>query len=176
MSKFFSACLDFFKNLFPKKDCSSPQDDPVPDLHHILRYIKPTGFQNGKVNGSEFLKKPDHKGTSVNWIEYFAGNLENQIEEIRTRRRIEYRKNGGLVRLNVGTVKKFVGEETKKVLPNEVLLSIVQDPLKATKDYPEDLSHALITNVPTFKDSQGEFIGDLIRQCVIDVHPAVSNK
>lgn len=166
----------FLKRIFWGKSSSPLVGDTVPDLDHILRYIKPTGLQNGKPNGSEFLKKHGHQGTSVNWVEYFKGTIEEQIEEIRLRRRLDHKKNGRLARLNVGNTKEFIAKESEKTLPNKVLLSIVKDPLLATELHLEDPSHSLIKGVPTIGDAHGELIGDLIRQCVIDMHPAIVEK
>lgn len=176
MNELFSAWLAFLKTVFSRKPRFSPQHNLVPEQDHILRYIKPMGFQNGTVSGSEFLKKPNHQGTSVNWIEYFTGTLEQQIEEIRLRRRLEYKKTGALARLNVRRMKEFVAQETEKILPTKVLLSVVKDPLEASDDHQEDRSHALIKDVPSLHDAHAELVGDLIRQCVIDTHPAIVNK
>ena len=57
------------------------KDDPIPDTDHILRYIKGTGHQDGIVNGGEFLKKPNDRGTSINWMEAFSGLKTNRLRK-----------------------------------------------------------------------------------------------
>ena len=146
---------------------------PVPPTDHVLRYIRPTAVEDdGTINGSGFLKKPDHKGTSVNWIEYFKGNLECQVDQIRRKARMTYAKTGLLARLNVGIICSHVLEKTA----NDYDLKIVKDPLEETEEDEEDPSHALIKGTPSINDLQGEYVGDLIVECIIDTFPATPKR
>lgn len=118
------------------------KDDLVPDSDHVLRYIKPSGIQDDVINGSEFLKRPNEEEVSVNWIEYFQGTLESQIEKIRQKARLTYARTGRLARLNVGQTCSYVLEETNRTFN----LSVVKDRLPEDKEngFEEDPSHALI--------------------------------
>ena len=66
---------------------------PLPDADHILRHVKPTAFDNGRVQGAAFgwmPKQPDD-GLSVNWIEHADGATQDEkIQFIRTRRRRDH--------------------------------------------------------------------------------------
>lgn len=68
-------------------------NDPVPDSDHILRYVKPTSIHEGVIIGDAFLGRSSEEDPSVNWIEYFPGDLDNKLSEIRKRRRVINRSN-----------------------------------------------------------------------------------
>ena len=51
-------------------------------------------------------------------------------------------------------------------------ISIVQDPLDAEGEYPSDPSHALMRDIPSVDEPEGEAVGDLIAECIIETFPA----
>lgn len=173
---FWKNLSDWLLSFFKGENTNPPetQDWVIPDSNHILRYIKPSAIHDGAINGSEFLKRPKDEGTSVNWIEYFQGTLEKQIEEIRKKARLEYKKTGLLARLSVGQACSYVLEKSNSTFN----LSVVKDPLPEDeeKGFEEDKSHALIKGTPTLGDLQGEYVGDLIEKCIIDTFPAIPDK
>ena len=52
-------------------------------------------------------------------------------------------------------------------------LRIVHDPLEAKEGFDADPSHAEIIGLPPGDSDQAVLVGDLIAECVIDMHPAV---
>jgi hypothetical protein len=150
---------------------SSDEDRIVADDHHVLRYVGGSHIDQGIIGGGGFLRKPTEDYPSVNWLECFAAPLGNQVEEVRSRKRISYKKTARLARLNVGRTRSHVSENS----PDKLELSFVKDPLVAEppKFELDDPSHALMEGPPTVDTPEGEMIGDLIAQTIIDDFPAL---
>ena len=149
--------------------------DPVPDTDHILRYVGGSHVdvtEHGQpyLAGSGFIAKPkDHNRPSYNWLECMEGTLEQQVQQVRDATRLNYRPKGKLARLNVGQVRGHVESNTA----DRRAIAVLHDPLDPEDSMPADPSHAIMTNVPDENDPEGELIGDLIAECIIDVFPAV---
>lgn len=143
--------------------------DDLPAADHIVRYVKPSMIEeDGAPNGSEFRlrpNRPDETGLSVNWLEAFVGDKSHQISEVRRLYRLKVRKTGRFAELNIGSVQAKVAEELET-------LRIVHDPLDAKDDFDADPSHAEITGLPPGDSPEAEMIGDIIAECVLDMHPA----
>ncbi len=143
----------------------------LPSDDHIVRYVKPSMIQeDGTVDGSDFRlrsTKPGEVGLSVNWLEALGPGKAHQLAEVRRLCRLRLRPSGRFAEMNVGTVVCNVAVELDT-------LRIVQDPLEATVEYDEDPSHAEIIGLPQGDSDQSALIGDLIAECVIGIHPAVS--
>ena len=103
-------------------------------------------------------------------MECFFGDLDTQIDQIRRRRRISYGATALLARLNVGFSSTYVFLND----PNSLRILFVLDPLDqdVAKQYPEDESHSLMVGVPKIDTPEGELVGDLLAECVIDSYPA----
>ena len=153
-------------------DQRSQEPEFLPDENHILRYVKPLAIDDGVIGGGAFLGRYAGDDPSVNWVECFPGDLNNQISEIRKKARITYAATGLLARLNVGNTCSHVLKETNK----EHNLTVIKDALEAKNNFEEDPSHALMKGVPSVEDMHGEFVGDLIAECIIDHFPAVLKK
>ena len=112
-----------------KRNSLPPQPQtPLPDTDHVLRYIGRRHVDNGVVNGSGFMRRPqEDTPPSVNWMECFPLPIENQVWEISARRRIRYEKRGLLVRINVGHTMRHVEENA--TIP--ITLAFLHDPLPA---------------------------------------------
>jgi hypothetical protein len=143
---------------------------PVPDDHHVLRYIAPRHVENGVVNGEGFLKRPGEDASSVNWLEHFDSPLENQVEGVRSAARLRYAKTGQLARLQVGATATYVRQNS----PDGLQLSFVHDPLPVDGDFVADPSHALIKGVPVADSVEAALIKDLLADCILPpLFPAV---
>ncbi|MFZ1747311.1 MAG: hypothetical protein WBO24_04710 [Nitrospirales bacterium] len=151
-------------------DQRSQEPEFLPDEGHILRYVKPSAIDDGVIGGGAFLGRYVGDDPSVNWVECFPGVLNNQISEIRKKSRITYAATGRLARLNIGKTRSHVSEKTN----NEHNLNVIKDALEANNNYEEDPSHALMKGVLSVDDIYGEFVGDLIAECIIDSFPAVA--
>ena len=148
--------------------------DAVPDQHHVLRYIGGRHIDvdaDGRpvVLGGGFISRPrDNNRPSYNWLECLHGSLNEQVQQVRGAARIRYGATGRLARLNVGSVVRAA--RAGSVTGRDIAL--LQDPLDAEGGWPPDPSHAVMTNVPDQDDPDGELIGDLIANCVLDSFPA----
>lgn len=143
--------------------------DDLPAADHIVRYVKPSMIEeDGTPNGSEFRlrpNRPDETGLSVNWLEAFAGDKSHQIAEVRRLYRLAVRKTGRFAELNIGNVRGKLAEELET-------LRIVHDPLDAEAGFDADPSHAEITGLPPGDSPEADMIGDIIAECVVDMHAA----
>ena len=144
--------------------------DSLPGGDHVVRYVKRSVIQDdGTADGSGFLlrsDRPDETGLSVNWLEAFRPGKRHQLDEVRRLFRLRRRPSGRFAELNVGTVVQHVAGELET-------LQIVHDPLAATGEFEADPSHAEFTGLPPGDSHQAMLVGDLIAECVIEMHPAV---
>jgi len=143
---------------------------PLPDDHHVLRYVAPKHIDNGIINGSGFLRRPHEQASSVNWMEWFPLPIENQVSGVRSVRRINYAKNGLLAQINVGSTKRYLEERA------QLKLSFRHDPLPAKLDQAADPSHALIHGLPALDGPRSELMLDLLAECIISQFPAVLDR
>lgn len=143
----------------------------LPPGGHIVRYVKPSMVQeDGSADGSDFRlrsARPDEVGLSVNWLEVFGAEKVRQLDEVRRLCRVRLRPNGRFAEMNVGAIMYQVTTELDS-------LRIMHDPLEATEDFDADPSHAEITGLPPGDSDHAVLVGDLIADCVIAMHPAVT--
>ena len=142
----------------------------LPASDHIVRYVKPSMIQeDGTADGSDFRLRPDRAdeaGLSVNWLEAFGPGRARQLAEVRRLCRLQLRPRGRLAEMQVGTVRRRVAGELDT-------LRIVHDPLEAEEGFEADPSHAEIVGLPVGDSDQAALVGDLIAECVVDMHPAM---
>lgn len=146
-------------------------DLPIDD--HIVRYVKPTMIhEDGTVDGSDFCLRPslpDETGLSVNWLEAFGSEKCTQLAEVRRLCRLTQKPSGRFAEMNIGAVMCNVAEELD-------VLRIVSSPLAATECFDADPSHAEMVGLPAGDSDDALLIGDLIAQCVMETHPAVTDE
>ena len=144
--------------------------DDLPADDHVVRYIKPSMIlEDGTPDGSDFrlrMSIPDEMGLSVNWLEAFEPPKIQQLSEVRRLFRLSVRRNGRFAELHVGTVLRTVSEEL-------TTLRMLHDPLEAGHGFDADPSHAEIVGLPPCDSDEAALVGDLIADCVIDMHPAI---
>ena len=103
----------------------------------------------------------------MNWLEYFENQTKSQqLDEIRPLIRLTMKRSGRLAELNVGATKVQVGQ-----MLND--LRFIHMPLAADENYAADPSHSEIMGLPAKDSPEAELIGDMIAECVIEIHPAV---
>jgi hypothetical protein len=87
---------------------------PIPDEHHVSRHVKnkliyPTLNGERRVDSLAFRLRPDEIYVSVDWVEYFQGDLRQQLDTIRNvlinLRRFNIKKNSALAVVNVYEIK-----------------------------------------------------------------------
>lgn len=143
----------------------------LPSTDTIVRYVKPSMVQeDGNPDGSEFRLRSngsDDTGLSVNWLEIFGNAKPDQLANVRKVSRLRRKPTGRFAEMNVGTVLQTIGHELHNAL-------IVHDPLPATEEWDADPSHSEFVGLPPQDSDQALLVGDLIAQCVVAMHPAVT--
>ncbi|WP_446831005.1 hypothetical protein [Candidatus Foliamicus sp.] len=81
--------------------------------------------------------------------------------------RLNLRPNGRFAELNVGKV-------ILKVRVELDTLRIVHDPLEADANHKADVSHAEVRGLPPGNTDQAALVGDLIAECITQMHPATA--
>ena len=146
-------------------------DNDFPESDHIVRYVKPSNFELGRVNIAEFRLREsrlDERGISVNWLECYRNfSREGQLAEIRAVSRLKLRNNGRFAELNVGEIKRLVSEELRG-------LRIIHTPLDAEGEFLADPSHSEIVGLPSGNPEKSDLIAQMIVKCICDLHPAVA--
>lgn len=148
---------------------------PLPESDHILRHVKPTAFDEGRVQGAAFgwIPKGPDDGLSVNWIEHADGTtVEDKIALIRRLRRLTWKKTHKLAVLNVGRVRADLRVKMAELGLN-CSPDVVHDPLTATDMFPADPTHCLITGIPNNDSPEAEAVFDALAACVESHVPAL---
>ncbi len=143
----------------------------LPDAAHVVRYANSRNLHDdGTVDAAVFRLRPQDSGLSVYWLEYFSDSSKaEQLEQVRRLARLNIRRSGRLVELNVGLTKRYLQDE----LPS---LSFVNRPLAADDLYGADPSHSEITGLPPGNTPHAALIGEMIAECVLSLHPAVTGQ
>ena len=143
-------------------------DNDLPDSDHVVRYARFIDIlDDGTLNCSAFQLRKAEEGLSVNWLEYFENRTKSkQLEEIRPLIRLTMKRSGRLAELNVGATKEQVSQ-----MLND--LRFIHTPLAADEKYAADPSHSEIMGLPAKDSPEAELIGDMIAECVTEIHPAV---
>ena len=146
------------------------KSNDLPPDDHIVRYVKPSMIRkDGTPDGADFrlrAYRSDESGLSVNWLEVLGLGKGHQLARVRQLCRLERKPAARYAELNVGATIRAVSEESMS-------LRIVHEPLEADEVYEGDPSHAEITGLPPGESDLAMYVGDLISQCVVAMHPAV---
>ena len=135
--------------------------------HHIVRYVKPSNFNDGILIASEFYLRPKESGFSVNWLEFYSHlDKKEQLAEIRKLSRLSLRPSGRYAEFNVGNIYSRLENEFKT-------LKIFHSPLDKDSEYEADPSHSEIAGLPSDDEMQAELVADMIAECVLELHPTV---
>lgn len=143
-------------------------ESDLPDSDHVVRYAGFTDIlDDGTLNCSAFQLRKEETGLSVNWLECFEDrDKEQQLEAIRPLIRLKRGRKGGLAELNVGKTREHLGNRLEQ-------LRFISVPLPADEKFEADPSHSEIIGLPPKDSPESELIGDMIAECVIEIHPAV---
>lgn len=126
--------------------------------------------EDGSPDGSEIRLRSrgsDNTGLPVNWLEILGNTKPDQLANVRKLCRLSRKVSGRFAEINVGTVMQTVAHELHNLL-------IIHDPLPATGEWDGDPSHSEIVGLPPQDSDQALLVGDLIAQCVVAMHPAVT--
>ncbi len=140
--------------------------DELPNADHVVRYVKPSSVQRSIVNAAEFIGGIN--GISVNWLEFFQGETrDTQLSEVRQLIQLTIRPNGRFARLNVGATKECVSAAGR-------YLSFLHDPQDSRPPHRADPSHSLIQGLPSTGSPEAMLVADMITECILELHPAVT--
>ena len=144
--------------------------DDLPADDHVVRYVKPSMIlEDGTPDGSDFRLRPDEVGLSVNWLEAFELPKTQQLREVRRLFRLSVRGNGQFAELHVETTLRTVSEELSTV-------RMRHDCLDPADGFEADPSHAEIVGLPPGDSDEAALLGDLIAECVVAMHPAITEE
>ena len=144
-------------------------DRDLPDEDHVVRYASPMlVLDNGGIDGFAFRLRRRDAGLSVNWLECFRGRCKSQqLDEVRRRSRITMRPNGRLAELSIGVTKAHMVKRGTSI-------RFVHRPLAAEDGDEADPSHGEMVGLPPGDSPEAAMIGDMIAECIENVHPALS--
>lgn len=106
------------------------RDDPLPYTNHVARYCKPMCVDEGMVLASAFVPGENEAYLSVNWMEYYPGDIEEQIGAIKSvfdRKEYKVRKNGRFAVVGISKALKAVRTRSGKSI-NFIFLPEQDDP------------------------------------------------
>lgn len=132
----------------------------LPETNHVVRYIKPSLFNNGEISGEAFqLRKDERDGLSVNWLEYF-GDIpkDHQLANVRRSIGIDIKSTGRFAELAIGKTQQFLKDDS------DCEARFVHRPLKASGSQKEDPSHSVIVGLPLPEASNMPEMPDLSRR------------
>lgn len=139
--------------------------DRLPDGDHVVRYVRPRQVRDGRADGSAFRLRPGEDALSVNWLEAFPPDTEEQIVAVREVIRMRISRSGRFAELQVG--------EVTHRLAQTVEVSFRHRPLDADGPWPVDPSHVEVSGLPSSDADRMVLVGDMIAKCVRRLHPAV---
>lgn len=137
----------------------------LPDKDHVIRYVRPTLIDNGVVSGGAFCLRKIETGLSVYWLEVFGGNKNYQINRARESCDLTPAKSGKFAELNVGITKRHVNSNS--IYPQEIRIQSTQPNDK--RDFVQ--SHSEIIGLPPANCQEAMLVGELIAECINNVHP-----
>jgi hypothetical protein len=151
--------------------------DSIPGEHIVLRHVKGTQIDQGKVDGSAFLRRRDvggnlEAGLSVEWLEIADGDtVAMKVESIRQSFRREVTSKHRFAALPVGETKRHV-EMGAIAFGANLALRFEHEPLAAEDGQPPNPHHSEIFGTPEPEHALAMAIGDLIADKVMELHPA----
>lgn len=142
---------------------------------HILRHVTPINYATNqqtkqpKILGAAFIATPRHKGkVSYNWREFFSGDIDYQLFEIKRQFRRTRKKSHFFAELNIGQSLAAVNEHN-----SDLNCRVILDSLRADSTHPlPDESHSVMENIPDNEDVRAEVIGDILSKQVKNIYLA----
>lgn len=146
--------------------------DELDSGQHIVRYVNAHSvLEDGTAEGEAFELRLGEDCLSVNWLEIFGQEKEDQLSGVRSSCRFgrrsspKRRSRDRFAEINVG--------ELMRTLSGEIESSrVLHDPLEASGEFDADPSHAIVTDMPLHGTRRAKIIGELIAECVAALHPA----
>ena len=148
-------------------------DRELPHSHNVVLYAKPSqivAMGSAEVEPIAFKWDGRGDGLSANWLEHFDSlSKDEQLDKVRKLIHLEMAKTGGLAELNVGNVVKHLSEELDA--PRFLHRPAPPQPPRHPK---EDPTHCELAGLPQPGELLAETIGDMIAECVSEIHLTTS--
>ena len=145
---------------------------PIPEDHHVVRYCKPSDFDEGSLTAQAFTprRKRGEEHLSAHWLEYFGESTRSlAVDRVRgaLRGKLKLKPTGRLAVLNVRQIKLNV-HRIKADAPNRTLRAVVDHQPRE-----DDPSHAGIGGWGADHDM---VVALALKQIVLDEHllPAIT--
>ena len=150
------------------------EGDPIPDGHHVLRHVPGSKIaQDGRIDGSAFVRRAGEAGLSVEWRESTGEvAVADQVAQILRVIRRDMRPSHRLAELPVGPTKTTV-RDGAAALGLALRVAFVHEPLEPDVRWPVDPHHSEIFGTPEHDDVLAKAIGDLLAGCVSERYSAV---
>lgn len=151
--------------------------DHIPREHTVLRHVKGTLIDQGKVDGSAFVRRQDPSGNvetglSVEWLEIAEGDtVALKVEAIRKSFRREVKNSHRFAALPVGVTKDHV-EVGAIALGADLSLRFEHEPLLAEDGKPPNPHHSEIFGTQEPDHALAVAIGDLMAEKVSELYHA----
>jgi hypothetical protein len=131
--------------------------EPIPDDHHVGRYVSPSKYTNDMLHWSALLPRQQDRGeASFNWLEFFGTcDLETLVNRLKVSlsTNLKLSKNGVFGVLNVGEAKSGIGNAQPGTE-----LRFTYTPKEGIE------SHASMFGVDETNEAAGKFLRDLCRK------------
>ena len=149
--------------------------DPITEPRHKLARFARRGAIDTDANGEFYITgaafqwrkvDPNDFGLSVNWLDFFSGNPEAQVDAVRAVMHMTSNASDRLALLEVGATTEFLAKAS------QIAIAVLLDPTQPRPPrYPnEDPSHAVIAGLPdsNVDPINADVVGDLIADnCVV---------
>ena len=137
----------------------------IPDVDQIVHYVKPTMVRDdGTIDGSEFILRPDDGGLSGNWLDYFASlPKQKRLEAVALKIQIETKPKGKFAEWNVSVLREHLLTESYEV-------SVIHDPSPANERHGPDPSHCQVYGLPAPESLEALLVGDMIAESIQVIH------
>ena len=138
----------------------------IPDEDQIVHYVKPSKIlDDGTIDGSEFILRPNDRGLSGNWLDYFAPLPKTlRLEAVALKVQLDPNFNGKFAEWNVGALREHL-------LAEDYSLTVDHVPSRATDRYGPDPSHCEVYGLPAHDSPEAQLVGDMIAESIQSIHP-----
>ncbi len=141
--------------------CKIVKGDSLLDCHTIVRHVKGGHvLDDGSIAGDAFLSNTKDAGeVSYNWLDFFDGDIKQQLTELRLVINRKPSNTAVLAELNVGDVRH-------KLMNNIPDMEVIYDPTEKSDSLKQDYSHCFMTDIPDELSSEADCVGELISELV----------
>lgn len=147
----------------------------IPDGDHVVRHVRGGLIENGEIGRRAFFDVrdvPPDPCPSVNWLECFRGDMDQQVESVRRCIHRDLGASSKLAVLPVSDVRR-AGQVKTDDKQKDCDVHVVHDPLEADDRFPwPDPSHCQIHGLPNNDGKRLMEISRFLLGNMIKAYPA----